>query len=35
MNFYFYRTFNNKNFEMEVEETNFVTHLIITVKSYY
>ena len=34
-NFYFYRTFNNKNFKMEVEQTNFVTHLIITVQSYY
>ena len=34
-NFYFYRTFNNKNFEMEVEQTNFVTHLIITVQLYY
>ena len=29
-NFYFYRTLNNKNFKMEVEKTNFVTHLIIT-----
>ena len=34
-NFYFYRTFNNKNFIMEVEQTNFVTHLIITVQLYY
>ena len=34
-NFYFYRTFNNKNFKMEIEQTNFVTHLKITVKSYY
>ena len=32
-NFYFYRTFNNKNFKMEVEQTNFLTHLIITDKS--
>ena len=32
-NYYFYRTFNNKNFKMEVEQTDFVTHLIITVKS--
>ena len=34
-NFYFYRTFNNKNFKMEVEQRNFVTHLIITVQSFY
>ena len=34
-NFYFYRTFNSKNFKMEVKKTNFVTHLIITVQSYY
>ena len=34
-NFYFYRTFNNNYFKMEVEQTNFVTHLIITVQSYY
>ena len=34
-NFYFYLTFNNKNFKMEVEQTNFVTHLIITEQSYY
>ena len=26
---------NNKNFKMEVEQTNFVTHLIITVQLYY
>ena len=32
-NFYFYRTFNNKNFKMEVEQTNFLTHLIITEES--
>ena len=25
----------NENFKMEVEQTNFVTHLIITVQSYY
>ena len=31
-NFYFCRTFNNKDFKMQVERTNFVTHLIITVK---
>ena len=34
-NFYFYRTFNNKNFIMKVEQTNFVTRFIITVQSYY
>ena len=34
-NFYFCRTFNSKNFKMEVEQTNFVTHLIITVPLYY
>ena len=34
-NFCFYRPFNNKNFKMEVKQTYFVTHLIITVKSYY
>ena len=34
-NFYFDRSFNNKNFKMEVEQTNFVTYLIITVQSYY
>ena len=28
-------TFNNKNFKTEVEQTNFVTHLIITVESYH
>ena len=28
-NFYFYRIWNNENFKMEVEQTNFVTHLII------
>ena len=33
--FYFYRTFNNKDFKMEVEQANFVTHLTITVQSYY
>ena len=26
---------NNENFKMEVEQTNFVTHLIITVQLYY
>ena len=34
-NFYFYRILNNENFKMEVEQTNFVTHLIITVQLYY
>ena len=34
-NFYFYRILNNENFKMEVEQTNFVTHLIITVPLYY
>ena len=34
-NFYFYRILNNENFEMEVEQTNFVTHLIITVQLYH
>ena len=29
--FYFYRILNNEKFKMEVEQTNFVTHLIITV----
>ena len=29
--FYFYCILNNENFKMEVEQTNFVTHLIITV----
>ena len=28
-NFSFYRTLNNENFKMKVEQTNFVTHLII------
>ena len=27
--------FNNENFKMKVEQTNFVTHLIITVQLYY
>ena len=35
LNFYFYRILNNENFKMEVEQTNFVTHLIITVQLYY
>ena len=34
-NFYFYRILNNENFKMEVEQTNFVTHLIITVQLYH
>ena len=34
-NFYFYRILNDEKFKMEVEQTNFVTHLIITVRSYY
>ena len=35
-NFYFYRILNNtRNFQMEVEQANFVTHLIITVQLYY
>ena len=28
-NFYFYRFLNDENFKMEVEQTIFVTHLII------
>ena len=32
---YFYCILNNENFEMEVEQTNFVSHLIITVQLYY
>ena len=31
-NFYFYRILNNENFKMEVEQTNFVTHLTIAVQ---
>ena len=34
-NFYFYLILNNENFKMEVEQTNFVTYLIITVQLYY
>ena len=34
-NFYSYRILSNENFKMEVEQTNFVTHLIITVQLYY
>ena len=33
-NFYFYRILNNENFKMKVEQTNFVTHLIIIVQLY-
>ena len=29
--FLLYYILNNENFKMEVEQTNFVTHLIITV----
>ena len=28
--FYFYRILTNENFKVEVEQTNFWTHLIIT-----
>ena len=31
-NFYFYRTLNHETFKMEVEQTNFVTHLIIIIQ---
>ena len=31
-NFYFYRILNDENFKMEVEQTNFVTQLIITIQ---
>ena len=34
-NFDFHRILNNENFKMEVEQTNFVIHLIITVQLYY
>ena len=34
-NFYFYCILNNGNFKTEVEQTNFVSHLIITVQLYY
>ena len=34
-NFYFYRILNNEKLKMEFEQTNFVTHLIITVQLYY
>ena len=34
-NFYFYRILNNENFKVEVKQTNFMTHLIITEQLYY
>ena len=34
-NFYFYCILDNENFKMDVEQTNFVTHLIITIQLYY
>ena len=34
-NFSFHPILSNENFKMEVEQTNFVTHLIITVQLYY
>ena len=34
-NFCYYRILNNESFKMEVEQTNFVTHVIITVQLYY
>ena len=34
-NFHFDCILENENFKMEVEQTNFVTHLIITVQLYY
>ena len=34
-NFYFYGILNDENFKMEVEQTNFVTRLIITEQLYY
>ena len=34
-NFYFYCILNNENFKMEVERTNFVTHLIILLQYHY
>ena len=33
--FNFYRILNDENFKMEVEQANFVTHLIITGQLYY
>ena len=34
-NFYFHGILNNENLKMEVEQTNYVTHLIITVELCY
>ena len=34
-NFYFHRVLNNDNFKMEVEQANFVIHLIIKLQLYY
>ena len=34
-NFSFYRILSNESIKMEVEQTNFVTHLIITVQLNY
>ena len=34
-NFSSYRILSNENFKMEVEQTNFVTHLIMTVQLNY
>ena len=34
-NLYFYRILDNEIFKIEVEQTIFVTHLIITVQLYY
>ena len=31
LEFYLYRILNNENFKMKVEQTNFVTHLIIKI----
>ena len=33
-NFYFYPILYNENFKIKVEQTNFVTHLIITIQFY-
>ena len=33
--FYFYRILNTENIKMEFEQTNFGTHLLITVQLYY
>ena len=32
---YFYGILNNENFKMKVEQTKFVSHLIIAVQLYY